>query len=387
MIRNRNNDRKVTLNFFRGAVCAFGLWVALAAAPAFSQDVHQLLYNNSGWADQNLNSPANGASVAAFLTTPNDQEHVYYVASTSHVHQIFYNGTSWGDEDLTTLSGGPTAGYSVAGFSVGNFQYVYYVTAFAPYHVHQLLYNNASWVDSDLTALSGATKQANNNYRIVAFTTSPALHVYYQEYATNNIHQLYSTDTTTWQDQNLTTLTGAAQPSYLWAGFNIGNLQYLYYQDLNLDIHQLYYNNVGWSDIDLSATTTAPRAVGFTGTAFVIPGSKKIRLYYVNQANSHLTQLATSNDKSWTSTDLTKKSKGPLPQGSDSLLAFATTPNDEIHVFYESGNHINQLYQPTSSTWANQDLTAATSASAAVSYTRLAGFSLQNYQYVFYVAQ
>jgi hypothetical protein len=275
----------------------------------------------------------------------------------------------------------------VAGFSVGNYQYVYYVTAKAPYHVHQLLYNNLSWADSDLSALSGASKQANNAYRIVAFTTSPALHVYYQEYATNNIHQLYSTNTTTWQDQNLTALTRAPQPSYMWAGFNIGNLQYVYYQDLNLDIHQLDYNDSNWSDTDLTATTTAPKAVGFTGTAFLIPGTKKMRIYYVNQANNHLTQLSSTNGKSWTSADLTKKSGGPLPQGGDSLLAFATTPNEGIHVFYESGNHINQLYQPTASTWANQDLTTLTGASAAVSYTRLAGFSLQNYQYVYYVAQ
>jgi hypothetical protein len=374
---------------FCRAICAFGFLFALAAAPAYGQQVHQLLYNNSDWADQDLNggiSMTNGP-VAAYLTTPNNQEHAYYLTGDGHVHQLFYNGTSWADEDLTVLSGGPPASGAVAGFSVGNFQYVYYVAQKSPLDVHQLLYNNVGWVDSDLTALSGAKTKATAAYGMVAFTTSPALHVYYQQYATGDIHQLFSTNGSTWQDQDLTTLTGAVPPSYLWSGLNIGNLQYVYYQDRNYDLHQMYYNNSSWSDADLTVTAKTPRPLISPVAAFVIPGTKKIRLYFPESTNSHLLQLASSNGTTWTSTDLTKKAKGPVPEGGGSIAAFATTPNDGIHVFYESGNHINQLYQPTPSTWANQDLTALTHGGTAVNFSRIAGFSLQNFQYVFYVAQ
>jgi len=68
-------------------------------------------------------------------------------------------------------------------------------------------------------------------------------------------------------------------------------------------------------------------------------------------------------------------------------VAFATTPNNEVHVFYTSGSHINQLFQPTPTTWSNSDLTLTGNGPAVESFTPLAGFSVQNLQYVFYVAQ
>ncbi|MFZ1918777.1 MAG: hypothetical protein WAU58_14475 [Terriglobales bacterium] len=382
---------KNTLKHMRHVVCAFGLLILLAALPAFGQQqVHQLFYDNNNWTDQNLNGSQSisDGPIAAFLTTPNDQPHVYFLATNGHVHQHFYNGVSWSDDDLTALSGGPPASGQVSGFSVGNYQYVYYVSRNVPQDVHQLLYNNAGWVDSDLTVLSKSKVKAKNDIGLVAFTTSPALHVYYQQYGTGDIRQLYSTDGTTWQDQDLTTLAGAPQPFILWSGFNIGNLQYVYYQDnANLDLHQLNYNNATWTDTDLTVLTKTTRPSLSGEDAFVIPGTKKMRIYYVNDSNDHIMQLASANGKTWTSADLTKKSKGPKPDGGTSILAYATTPNNLVHVFYESGEHIDEIFQPTTTTWANDDLTAEGNGGPAVDFTRIAGFSLQDYQYVFYVAQ
>ncbi len=368
---------------------AVTVMILFAVASASGQQVHQLLYNNSNWADQNLMGAVTApfTPVAAFLTTPNDQPHVYSLSgSPAHVHQLFYNGTSWSDEDLTALTGGPAASNTVTGFSVGNFQYVYYVSHDSD--VHQLLYNNSAWVDSDITILSGHSGNAISVYGLVAFTTTPALHVYYQDNTTADIHQLFSANGTTWQDQDLSLLTGAPEPVNLWSGFNIGNLQYLYYQDDTHDIHQLNYNNSKWVDSDLTVTTKSPAPPPTPETAFAIPGTTKIRVYYYSKlTNGHLIQLASNNGKSWTTTDLTKKSKAPLPQGGSAISAFATTPNDEVHVFYPSGNHINEIYQPTATTWANQDLTTLTNGGTVEPFTGLAGFSLQNFQYLFYVAQ
>ena len=389
----RKNTFKGTLTHRGNSACVFGLGLLIlfAALSAFGQQqVHQLLYDNDNWTDQNLNGSqaiSNGA-VAAFVTTPNNQPHVYFLATNGHVHQHFYNGTSWSDDDLTVLSGGPVASGQVSGFSVANYQYVYYVSQNPPQHVHQLLYNNSGWVDSDLTVLSKSKVQAINTYGLVAFTTSPALHVYYQQNPTGDIHQLYSTDDKTWQDQDLTTLTGGPQPFILWSGFNIGNLQYVYYQDkATLDLHQMYYNNAGWSDSDLtvSAKTVRPSLSG--ESAFVIPGSKKMRIYYVNDNNNHIMQLGSSNGVAWAAKDLTKKSNAPKPDGGTSILAYATTPNDEVHVFYESGNHINEIFQSTATTWSTDDLTDTGHGGPVVDYSHIAGFSLENYQYVFYVAQ
>ena len=113
------------------------MFLSLSHLPAFADHIHHLWYNNSNWQDVDLtaltggpNSVAFGA-IAAFRTTPNNQLHVYYVDFTSnHVHQLFYNGTNWSDSDLSALVGGPAAyPYGISGFSIGNLQYVYYVSA------------------------------------------------------------------------------------------------------------------------------------------------------------------------------------------------------------------------------------------------------------------
>ena len=84
---------------------------------------------------------------------------------------------------------------------------------------------------------------------------------------------------------------------------------------------------------------------------------------------------------------MTKKSKGPLPDDASSVLAYVTTPNDAVHVFYVSGSHVYQLYQPTASTWTFEDLTSEGNGAYATTGSGLAGFSIQNEQFVFYVSQ
>jgi hypothetical protein len=373
------------------AVCLLAILGSLSCLPVYGQLVHQLSYNNTGWADQNLNGAAMdqySANVAAFLTTPNDQAHVYYIStgSSPHVHQLFYNGTSWSDSDLTALAKGPAAFGPVSGFSVGNFQYVYYVTDSTPAHVHQLLYNNVSWVDSDLTALSGS--KTSTIAQLVAFTTAPALHVYYRDGASSHIHQLFSDNGSSWQDQDLTSITGGTLTSYLSAGINNGNLQYVYFVDDSSHLHQLYYNNLNWSDTDLTLLTNTPPLETGSVAAFAIAKTKKIRVYLTNANNGHIMQFSSNNSGvKWTSVDLTKRTKGPLPDGASALLAFVTTPNNYAHVYYVSGSQVNEIYQPTATTWKNQNLSASGGGALVDQFSGLAGFSMQNEQFVFYVAQ
>lgn len=380
------------LNF---SICLIGVFLLVFASAASGQQIHQLSYNNSYWADQNLNGvQSDGGAAAAFLTTPNDQSHVYYLSKHSDdgvadVHQLFYNGVSWSDEDLTILSGGQQAGFgSVTGFSVGNYQYVYYQDLYGD--IHQLLYNNSNWVESDLTVLSGGLSPAPDSV-ILAFTTSPALHVYFTA-TDNDIHQLFSNDGKTWQNQDLTVLAGLqnSDGGYLQSGFNIGNLQYVHYVDLHdFHLHQLSYNNSKWSDTDLTALTKT-QVPDNSVASFVIPGTKRIRIFFaasVTSSSSHVFQLASGNGTTWTVTDLTTKAKAPAPGGIESVVAYATTPNDGVHLFYVSNGHIDQLYQTGANTWGFADLTSLGNGALATDYTALAGFSLQNEQFVFYNAQ
>ena len=197
-------------------ICILSVLLSIADLPAFGQQVHQLSFNGSSWMDQNLNNSAAADfyGLAAFTTTPNEQMHVYYLGfgdyPTLHVHQLFFNGVSWSDEDLTVLSGGANAYVwgVVSGFSVGNYQYVYFVSD--NNHLHQLLYNNYNWTDSDLTAQTGGPQVSPFNWPTPS-TSTPAVHVYYMDLADfshHHIHQIFNTNGSNWQDQDPTNLTG-----------------------------------------------------------------------------------------------------------------------------------------------------------------------------------
>ena len=154
-------------------------------------------------------------------------------------------------------------------------------------------------------------------------------------------------------------------------------------------MHELHYNNSKWADEDITALANAvpsPMYPNGTLSAMVIPGTQKLRVYYIG-TNNHVIQLASTKNKKWTTSDLTKKTKGPLANSANGAVAFATTPNNQIHVFYVAGDHVNQLFLPTPATkWSNTDLTAETHGGLADFTAAMAGFSMGNEQYVYYVA-
>ncbi len=359
---------------------------SLAALPAFGQHVHQLSYNGSTWEDQNLGGGQAYvfSQIASILTTPNNQKHVYYFAGTPyHLHQLFYNGTNWSDEDLTAETGAAEPNqYAVSAFSIGNYQYVYYTDL--NYDLHQLLYNNSNWADTDLTKIVGGPQAFG---QLVAFTTSPAIHVFCKDVNTGHIHQIFNTNGTNWQDQDLTLTTGGASgDGNGLTGFNIGNYQYIYFLDDAGHVHQYLYNNSNWSDEDLTVLTKSlPSQFQDSLDAFVVPGTKKLRVY-VQDENNHILQLASTNNLKWSSSDLTKKTKTPPTFPGTSMAAF-NTANNELQVYHFSGQgDLDQFVLPAhTSTWQNVDLTAESGGAGVTPYGGISVLSLQNLPNVFYL--
>src|SRR5271154_1117719 len=82
-------------------LCILSILISVTALPSFGQQIHQLSYNGSSWADQNLNGVAAQWAVSAFFTTPNDQFHVFYGGlENPQLYQLFNNGSNWADLDL-----------------------------------------------------------------------------------------------------------------------------------------------------------------------------------------------------------------------------------------------------------------------------------------------
>ena len=366
--------------------CAVGLFLSLAALPAFGQQVHQLSYNGSTWVDAQLPGVQTYvfSQIASILTTPNRQTHVYYFGgSPYHLHQLFYNGTNWSDEDLTAETGAAQPNeYAVSAFSVGNYQYVYYTDL--NYDLHQLLYNNSDWTDTDLTKIVGGPQAFG---QLVAFTTSPAVHVFYKDVNTGHIHQIFNTTGTNWQDQDLTITTGGASADgNAMTGFHIGNQQYIYFLDDAGHVHQFLYNNLDWADEDLTVLTgSLPSANGNNLNAFVLPGTKQLRVY-VQAENNHILQLASTNNVKWTSSDLTKRTKTPPAFPGTSIDAF-TTANNQLQVCYFSKQgHLDQFLLPShATTWQNVDLTVESGNGGVTPQGGIAALSSQNLLSIYFL--
>ncbi len=391
------------------SICLIGV-LSLFAIPANAQHIHQLLYNNYNWTDQTLvGEPAlywSGFSVGneAFTTTPNNQLHVFYIGKDEHIHQRTQSHKGaiglplWADEDLTQETGAEYVDTNTAlsGFSEENFQYLFYGTE-ADGEIHMMSYDNSKWTDQNISAAAGSTALYNAPLGVSAFTTTPnnQIHVYYQAYNyqenISSVHQLFFNGTS-WSDEDLTAETGAIPPGGGWfSGFSIGNYQFLFYADVFGYLNELYYNNIGWTDADLSLQFGAPALEGFTPiTAFVVPGTQTMEVFYTT-GGGDIYRLSSSDNVSWGQQDLTADTHGPSASTADGITAFATTPNNQLHVYYISDiaqlqGHVNQLFFNGSS-WSNEDLTSITRARNAFDFEGMSGLSLGNYQYVYYVGK
>jgi hypothetical protein len=199
-------------SFLVPSILFTGLLFLMLTLAAQAQSINELSYTGYSWVDQSLQGTLGGSfgGIAAFITTPNNQMHVYYRGVDQHIHQRYPNGSgTWIDEDLTSETHAPsTDPYSyVKGLSVQNFQYVFYADVHD--HIHQLLYNNSNWSDSDITALGGGAL-STPSCCLFAMTTTP----------NNQVHVYYGATTS--------------------------------YGGPNLDLHQLFFNGSRWSDLDLT---------------------------------------------------------------------------------------------------------------------------------------
>jgi hypothetical protein len=373
--------------------------ILFANLPAFADHIHHLWYNNTLWQDQDLTTLTGGGiatssgAIAAFYTTPNRQLHVYYVDNNSqHVHQLYDNGTSWSDSDLTASTGGPAAyPYGITGFSIGNLQYVFYVST--DLHVHELNYNNATWVDQDLTALVGGNSA--NPAPLVAFATKPnnQFHVYYQDVSSLHEYQLYFNGTS-WTYQDLTALINLANPicySQWIAGFAVGNQQHLFCpgystRSSNLDLQHLYYNNSSWlsQDITLQASVTQTPLYGGSGVAgFKVPGSNALEVYGVTN-DTHFNQYGGNlHTETWGDLDLTYYYGAPTDGQFGGIVAFPTAGNNQFHIYYAPSTEVYQAYYDGTA-WSFEDLTFG--AGQADPNSGMAGFAIGNLQHVFYMS-
>ena len=191
---------------------------------------------------------------------------------------------------------------------------------------------------------------------MAAFTTTPnnQIHVYYQGSNYHEVRQLFFNGTS-WSDEDLSAETGTdGSIAGFWAGFSVGNYQYLFYCDLDSDLHEMYYDNITWTDVDLTQQVGAPRLGGVVPiAAFVVPGTGTIEVLYIDTGDE-LIQISSPDNVFWNQEDLTTLTQADLADPDNTVVAFATTPNNQLHVYYVSllTSHVNQFFFNGSS-WSN----------------------------------
>jgi hypothetical protein len=380
--------------------CLLGL--TLLAAPAFAQHMHQLEYNNSSWVDTDLTAATGGPTVlnigvAAYQTTANGQTHVFYVQTsddeTWDVHQMWFDGTNWHDEDLTVETGGASAynGTGLSGFAIGNAQYLYFCDG--SFNVHQFAYGdggNWNWVDTNLNAVTGkgypgtCADYADSMAAIV--TANGNRHIFFQGPDKNdgkNAIREFLWNGREWSIPNLTTQTKGATGYGTWmSAFAINYGSYLFFQGNNGHIQEYSYLPVlgYWVDTDVTVAAGGVPAGTFEANgpgAFAVPGKDQIEVYYSTGEEVH---QMTYKNKKWSDQDL----GGPAPYSLGPILAYATTPNNQFHVYYngQGGNVIDQMYFNGTS-WSYGALPSAQVAGLGPG---MAGFSVGNFQYVYYIS-
>jgi hypothetical protein len=279
-----------------------------------------------------------------------------------------------------------TVSVPISGFALGNTQYVYFCGS--DDDVHEYSYGdggNWSWVDRNLNALvgGGAANCSMFSNGLIAYATpkNSQRHVFYQpSFGPNDIYQL-ALKGSSWYAEDETLATHGAKGDGTWmAGFAIGNAQYAYFEDEKGNIHEYSYGDGGnwnWVDKNLTAVTKGPKSATYLlagVTAFVIPGTLRKEVYY-GTSSFDLHQM-TFRNKKWTDTDI----GGPGPQYQSQMVGFATTPNDQFHVYEESiagGQGVYQLY--FNGSWSSQELASVATVGG------MTGFAINNLQYVYYM--
>ena len=382
------------------------LILVLFAAPVSGQSIHQLNYDNEVWADSNVTELSAGVSAStmtAFYTTPNDELHVFYSASSNnHIHQMYQQTEPiliWFDQDLTGLTDGEAAmTYSgMSGFSIGNAQYLYFCGADEA--IHEYSYgNNGHWSWSDAALPTGGsdglcgrvTGSALGEW-VIAFAagSSGQRYVYYAVPGVDSkgdgvtlIDQLYFNGST-WSNENLTQAIQGTEGENNTAasGFAIGSAPYIFFTGTDKHVHE-FSDVSGWTDQDL---TVAAKSAGVTvdgvPAAFVVPGTTQIEVYYFAAKNADIHQMTFASNK-WKDTDLSSATGGSFIAQFQDIIAFPTTPNNNLHVYSEGENECEDQLYYNGSSWSYQVLPSVCGSGDSGA---LAGFAIGNLQYVYYI--
>jgi hypothetical protein len=285
----------------------------------------------------------------ASFTFPNGSAHSFYLDANLHVIDLSLSSAgAWQKQDLTALTSSglaePNSALTALVDNIGNGRVFYIGTN---HHVLQLkLDTTNTWTQGDVMTQAGTSN-----------TAAP----------------------------------GSALTSFGAAGSNAVHVLYI---DASQHVNDLARTSAGstgtWSNLDLTALTSAGLAVSGSALTGMVDNIGNGRVFYIG-TNQHVLQLKLDTTNTWTQGDvMTQAGTSKTAVAGSALISFGAAGSNAVHVLYlDSSQHVNDLARTSAGstgTWSNQDLTTLTSAGLAVPGSALAGLvdSIGNGR-VFYV--
>jgi hypothetical protein len=199
-----------------------------------------------------------------------------------------------------------------------------------------------------------------------------------------HVHELYYNNAT-WTNVDLTSQT-SGPPATSQGGMAAfytadkpNNQFHVYFvDDTSTHVQQLYFNGTTWQDEDLTVLGNGTTAFPYAMSGFAI-GNLQLVFYVGTDNNVHLLYY---NNRGWTDKNVTKLAGG-VPAYFQGLMALVTKPNNQVHVYYQASGdgHLHQLYY-NGSDFTDQDITSFTGG-AYCDTDWLAGFVVDNEQHIF----
>ena len=357
-------------------------------------DIHELYWQNGAWSVNDLtaatDAPAAAGDPNGFTFTANGTSgmHVVYRGADDDIHELYWQNGAWGVNDLTAATDAPPAAGDPSGFTftANGTSGMHVVYRGADNDIHELYSQDGTWGINDLTAATGAPAAAGdpNGFTFTANGTS-GMHVVYRG-LDNNIHELYWQDGA-WGVNDLTAATNAPPAAGDPNGFtftaNGMSGMHVVYRGADNDIHELYCQNGVWGVNDLTATTGAPAAAGDpNGFTFTANGTSGMHVVY-RGADNDIHELYWQNG-GWSLNDLTAGTNAPAAAGDPNGFTFTANGTSGMHVVYRGAdNDIHELYWQNGG-WSVNDLTAGTNAPAAAGDPNGYVFDAQEQMHVVY---
>ncbi|MGA8028806.1 MAG: family 16 glycosylhydrolase [Bryobacteraceae bacterium] len=348
------------------------------------QHVHELFLSDATWQKADLTTITDGGDVSsgtglAGVVDPAYGNAVrdYYIGSDQHVHELFLSNALWSDGDLTTITGAGTAaaGGKLASLFDPNYNGVRTYYAGTDQHVHELFLSGETWQDADLTMITGATSVSSGTgfATILDPAYSNAVRTYYTG-SDQHVHELFLNNGL-WQDGDITMLTGgpsAATGSSLASLFDPNyNGVRTYYIGADQHVHELFLSGATWQDGDLINITGGESAATNSSLATLFdPNYTGVRTDYVG-ADQHVHELFLTGD-TWQDADLTSIAGGVAVSSGTGLTGILDPVwNNAVRDYYIGGDqHVHELFL-YGGFWHDGDLTVITGGGAAA----LAGIS------------